>query len=144
MTRVAVSGSVLRWALERSGRASGIERKFPKLAKWLKSESQPTLLQLEHLAKTTSTPLGYFFLSEPSEERLPIPHFRMPGGAPTSRPSSDLLESYKAFPHHSVESLTRRGPRSLPSGGVSSRHWRKAGRRQRSRRLGAAGGHHEH
>ena len=59
--RVAVSGSVLRWALQRSGRYAAIERKFPNLASGF-SIREPTLRQLEDLAKATATPLGYFFL----------------------------------------------------------------------------------
>lgn len=93
MTRVSVSGPLLRWALERSGRAPTLERKFPKLRAWLEGESRPTLRQLEGLARATSTPLGYLFLSEPPEERLPIPHFRTLGKAQPRRPSPDLLET---------------------------------------------------
>ena len=93
MTRISVSGSVIRWALERSGQRANLERRFPKLPEWLSGERQPTLRQLEAFAKATSTPLGYFFLSEPPEERLPIPHFRTLGDGRLSRPSPDLLET---------------------------------------------------
>ncbi len=93
MTRVAVSAAVLRWALQRSGKSSAIQRSFPKLGEWLKGESWPTLRQLEDFANATSTPLGYFFLSEPPKERLPIPHFRTLGDEATFRPSPDLLET---------------------------------------------------
>jgi hypothetical protein len=58
--RVAVSGSVLRWALQRSGRHAAVERKFPKLSEWLQNKSQPTLRQLEELAKATATPRTRF------------------------------------------------------------------------------------
>ena len=70
MSRVAVSEPILRWALERSGRLTAVKRKFPKLGEWERGESYPTLRQLESLSKATSTPLGYFFLSEPPEERV--------------------------------------------------------------------------
>jgi len=93
LTRVAVSESVLRWALERSGKAAALERKFSKLFEWLEGISQPTLRQLEDLAKATATPFGYFFLAEPPEDRLPIPHFRTLGDESTRRPSPDLLET---------------------------------------------------
>ena len=49
--------------------------------------------ELERLARATSTPLGYFFLPEPPEERLPIPHFRTFSDEPTFRPSPDLLDT---------------------------------------------------
>jgi len=93
MTRVSVSGPVIGWALERSGQRADLERRFPKLPEWLSGESQPTLRQLEDFAKATSTPLGYFFLPEPPEERLPIPHFRTLGDGRLHRPSPDLLET---------------------------------------------------
>jgi len=97
MTRITISGPVVRWALERSGRRARLERRFPKLPEWLSGESQPTLRQLEDLAKATSTPLGYFFLPEPPEERLPIPHFRTFGNGRPHRPSPDLLETVQVM-----------------------------------------------
>ena len=51
MTRIPVSRSVLRWAIERSGKASAVQRKFPKVREWERGESQPTLRQLEKLAR---------------------------------------------------------------------------------------------
>ena len=40
----------------------------------------------------TGTPFGYFFLSEPPEEDIPIPFFRTLEGKELQRPSPDLLE----------------------------------------------------
>lgn len=92
MTRVTVSDTVLRWALDRSVRREDVELKFPKLSEWLSSQSQPTLHQLEAFAKATSTPLGFLFLAEPPVERLSIPHFRTLEGS-TRESSPDLLET---------------------------------------------------
>jgi len=97
MTRVSVSESVLRWALERSGRFEAVERKFPKLPEWLQGASRPTLRQLEALARATATPLGYLFLPEPPDDRLPIPFFRTRGDEPLRRPSPDLLETVRTM-----------------------------------------------
>ena len=107
MAQVTISDTVLRWALDRSGSPTSIERKFPKLAEWLKGESLPTLRQLEKFAKATSTPLGYFFLPEPPEERLPIPHFRTVEEGALHRPSADLLET--------VQIMERRQEQKKPS-----------------------------
>jgi Zn-dependent peptidase ImmA (M78 family) len=94
VTRVEVSGAVLRWALERSSKdISTLTEKLPRLQGWLDGQSQPTLRQLEALAKATSTPLGYFFLAQPPEEKLPIPLFRTLGDGHPHRPSPDLLET---------------------------------------------------
>ncbi|HUO06617.1 MAG TPA: ImmA/IrrE family metallo-endopeptidase [Candidatus Binataceae bacterium] len=59
----------------------------------MEGKSQPTLSQLEKFARQTRTPLGYLFLTEPPEERLPIPHFRTLGNGHPHRPSPDLLET---------------------------------------------------
>jgi Zn-dependent peptidase ImmA (M78 family) len=98
MSRVAVSRPVLRWALQRSRRdAAALRKKVPKLPDWLEGKSQPTLRQLEDFARATSTPLGYLFLAEPPEERLPIPHFRTRRDTHLERPSPDLLETVQAM-----------------------------------------------
>lgn len=96
-TKVPVSGSVLRWALERSGKSSEIQSKFPKLHEWLEGKSLPTMRNLERLAKATYTPFGYFFLSDPPEEQLPIPHFRTVDAMGIYRPSPDFLESVQTM-----------------------------------------------
>ena len=97
MTRVTISEPVLRWAVERSGSPDAIEQRFPKLVDWLSGESHPTLRQLEQLARATATPLGYLFLPEPPEERLPIPHFQTLADRPLVRPSPDLLETVQTM-----------------------------------------------
>jgi Zn-dependent peptidase ImmA (M78 family) len=118
VTRVEVRRSVLRWALERSGKdASTFQEKFPKLQEWLEGQSQPTLRQLEALAKATSTPLGYLFLAEPPEERLPIPHFRTLGDTHPHRPSPDLLETVQTMERRQAwvrEYLIDEGQQPLP------------------------------
>jgi len=94
MSRVAVNTSILRWALERSQlTVDSLQNKFTSLQEWLAGETKPTLRQLEGLARATRTPLGFFFLEEPPEERLPVPHFRTLGDEGMSRPSPDLLDT---------------------------------------------------
>lgn len=117
MSRVAVSESVLRWALERSGKAAELKQRFAKLSEWLEGISQPTLRQLEDLAKATATPFGYFFLAEPPEERLPIPHFRTLGDESPRRPSPDLLETVQTMELRQAwmrEYLIEQGQEPLP------------------------------
>lgn len=123
MTRVAVNGSVLRWAVERSRKHAAVRRKFPKLQEWERGESRPTLRQLEEFARATSTPLGYFFLAEPPEERLPIPHFRTLGDQPMRRPSPDILETFQTMERRQAwmrEYLTEQGHEPLPFVGSAS------------------------
>ena len=94
MSRVSVKPQLFRWARERAGLdAAALIEHFPKYAAWESGEAQPTLRQLESLAKKTLTPFGYFFLQEPPEEKLPIPDFRTLGDRAPARPSPNLLET---------------------------------------------------
>jgi len=94
MSRVAVKEEILRWAIDRSGLApDDLQRKVPKIRQWLIGESLPTLRQLESLSRATLTPLGYFFLAKPPEERLPVSHFRTLGDRTAARPSPALIET---------------------------------------------------
>jgi Zn-dependent peptidase ImmA (M78 family) len=85
---------MLSWAISRARQdpASLFER-FPKLSAWQQHEVQPTLKQLEQFASATHTPVGYLFLPEPPEERIPIPDFRTMVAQDLARPSPDLLET---------------------------------------------------
>ncbi len=99
MTRVPVPPEMLRWACERAGYDidSLIERSPKQLKRvvkaWVRHERQPTLKQLKQLAKATQTPLGYMFLPEPPDERLPVPDYRRVTGAGRGRPSPNLLDT---------------------------------------------------
>ena len=94
MIRVDVRPHILRWARERSGQSlDALERRFPKLDAWERGVAQPTLKQLEFFAKATYTPIGYFFLSDPPVEQVPIPDFRTVGNVHIGHPSPDLLDT---------------------------------------------------
>jgi len=125
MSRVAVDKEVLRWAVSRSGQElDDLEQKFPKIHQWADEESQPTLRQLESLAKATLTPLGFFFLAEPPEERLPIPHFRTIHDDTPAQPSPDLLETVQIMQRRQAwmhEFLIEQGQDELPFVGSSRR-----------------------
>lgn len=89
-----VKPELIRWAIARSGRSvETLARGMPWIRRWESSESQPTLKQIEALAKKTWTPLGYFFLTEPPEEKLPVPDFRTAHDGPVRRPSPNLIDT---------------------------------------------------
>ena len=93
MMRVEVNPRLLNWAIERAGeRGTSLYDKFPHLDDWQRGEAQPTLKQLESFAKAAYVPVGYLFLPEPPEEKLPIPDLRTIGGRGVQRPSPDLLD----------------------------------------------------
>ena len=94
MIRVPVPPEMLRWACERAGRdVADVAEHIPQLWTWVRSERQPTLKQLELLARVTHTPLGYLFLPEPPDESLPVPDYRTVSGKATAKPSPDLLDT---------------------------------------------------
>ncbi len=70
--------------------------KFQKYPQWLSGEAEPTMKQLEKFAAQTYTPLGYFFLTEPPKDLLPIPDFRTVTDRGVSRPSPHLLDTIYA------------------------------------------------
>ncbi len=91
---VDIPTEMIVWARERSGiDHDELVRRFPKLEAWEIGEASPTLKQLERFARSTHTPVGFFFLPEPPVETVPIPDFRTMGGAAINRPSPDLLDT---------------------------------------------------
>src|SRR5699024_1671448 len=97
MTKVNVKTDLLKWAIDRIGDPTIVESKFPDLPNWLNGSKKPTLKQLENFANTTSTPLGYFFLSNPPNEELSIPSYRTVGDNQNFNPSPDLIETIRTM-----------------------------------------------
>lgn len=92
--RVEVKPSLIRWAIERSRvDFDTLVQRFPKLQDWEQGGVRPTLKQLESFAKATHTPVGFFFLTEPLAEKVPIPDFRRVAGTQIRGPSADLLDT---------------------------------------------------
>ncbi|MEO9173971.1 MAG: helix-turn-helix transcriptional regulator [Gaiellales bacterium] len=88
---VEIEPALIAWARRRSGMTNAdLARRFPRMDAWERGDRSPTLKQLEHFARATRTPVGFFFLAEPPDELLPIPDFRtmegegVPGLALTS------------------------------------------------------------
>ena len=92
MVRVQVPPEMLSWACKRAGYdVEHFAKSIPQLTSWIQQEKQPTLNQLEKLARVTHTPFGYLFLTEPPDEPLPVPDYRAVSGASLYRPSPNLL-----------------------------------------------------
>lgn len=95
--KIVLKTEVLRWARERAGLsreelARKMNVKPERVAAW-EETGKLTIRQAEKLAHATHTPYGYLFLSEPPEERLPVPDFRTVGDQPVQRPSPELIET---------------------------------------------------
>lgn len=118
MSIVVVKESLFRWAIERSDHTiEELRRKFPRIQDWINGKHHPTLRQLEKFARTTLTPLGFFFLAEPPDEKLPIPHFRTLGDAGTRNPSPDLIDTIRMMQRRQAwmrEYLIEEGQEPLP------------------------------
>ncbi|MHB8259174.1 MAG: ImmA/IrrE family metallo-endopeptidase [Bacteroidia bacterium] len=76
-TEVDVNANILTWAIARAGFAlHEFTAKLPKVQEWIEGTKKPTVKQLEDFSKKVHLPFGYFFLTEPPKEKLPIPFFR--------------------------------------------------------------------
>lgn len=93
MTAIDVNPPILRWAQRRSGRhEDDMYIKFTAWGDWLAETQKPTFADLEKLAQYTRVPIGYFFLTEPPVEKLPIPDFRV-GRGDQAEFSAELLDT---------------------------------------------------
>ncbi len=98
MVRVQVPPEMLSWACKRAGHdVEYFARRIPQLTSWIQQEKQPTLNQLEKLARVTHTPFGYLFLPEPPDEPLPVPDYRTVSSTSRHRPSPNLLATIYAM-----------------------------------------------
>lgn len=97
--RVEIKPSLIRWAVERSGRSTeGLVGKFPKLRSWQSEDAAKlTFVELEKLSNETHTPMGFFFLNEPPPEEVPIPDFRTLKDKSIGRMSTDLIDTLHAM-----------------------------------------------
>lgn len=74
---VDINATMLTWAIARAGYdLHEFALKVPNILEWVLGEKKPTVRQLEKFSKKVYLPFGYFFLSEPPKEKLPIPFFR--------------------------------------------------------------------
>ena len=101
--QITLQPGVLRWARERAGispeeLARQIKVKSERVFEWEES-GRISIAQTDNLAKSTHTPLGFLYLTEPPTDQLPIPDFRTRRQS-VAPPSPDLLET--------VESMQRR------------------------------------
>ena len=84
---------VLKWAIMSSGRpVNELNEKYPKISEWLDQSSAPTINQIESLSNYLRIPMGYFFLRNVPEEKLPLLQFRTIGSLEEDGASRELLD----------------------------------------------------
>ncbi|MAT96848.1 MAG: DNA-binding protein [Anaerolineaceae bacterium] len=83
MTQAIVTPELLRWArgraevaLEEVAKSANVSPE--KVASWEQGESYPTLRQARKIANKLKIPFGYLYLSNPPEDKIPLPDFRKP------------------------------------------------------------------
>lgn len=94
---LSLNTDVLQWARRRSGlSATALAKKLgvktDRVVEW-EANGELTPKQAENLAQKTNTPYGFLFLSEPPEEKLPVPDFRTLEDGPLRKPSPNLLDT---------------------------------------------------
>lgn len=95
--QITLQPEVLSWARERSGLeieklAHKVGVKPERVQEW-EEYGQITLSQVDKIAHHTHTPLGFLYLPEPVDDRLPISDFRTVKDRPLHRPSPELLDT---------------------------------------------------
>ena len=99
--RITLQPTVLRWARERANLSQEILAKRlavkpERVADWERT-GNISMRQADNLAQKTYTPLGYLYLPEPPDERLPVADYRTIGDEPPARPSPNLLDTVYAM-----------------------------------------------
>ncbi len=117
-THVAVTQSVLAWALQRADRSyEETVKKFPKLGDWMNGDALPSLRELEKFASFTHVSLGALIMPEPPDEALPIADMRTRDSKVIERPSGNLLDTidrYQQFQDWYHDYAREQGAQKLP------------------------------
>ena len=119
--RIALRPQVLRWARQRASLteeelANGLHVRTERVLAW-EQTGKISVAQADKLAQRTHTPLGFLYLSEPPESRLPIADFRTRRDEAPRRPSVDLIETVETMQRRQAwmrDELIDQGAEPLP------------------------------
>ncbi len=89
---ISINPAVLEWAIDRSGKARNDIEKGINLTAWLNQEEEPSLRDLEKLAKKTYAPIGFLCSKIVPNEPLPIRDFRLLPNKSQAKPKGNLLD----------------------------------------------------
>lgn len=95
--KITLSTQCLQWARARArlsvpDLAAKMYVSEEKIQAW-ENSGEITLAQADKLADVTHTPIGYLFLPQPPEEKLPVKDFRTLASQNIARPSTELLDT---------------------------------------------------
>ncbi|MEE8824533.1 hypothetical protein LASUN_22600 [Lentilactobacillus sunkii] len=90
--RIPVNKSVIKWVIENSDFDNLNTEWKTRVLSWLDGNTQPTVNQIKVLSKKIHVPFGYFFLSDPPKEEIPLLRFRTVSNLQVGKPSRNLVD----------------------------------------------------
>lgn len=90
---VTISKDILEWVMGHIRMEDLSAKITQRLFQWYYGEKTPTFNQIEETSKATGIPLGYFFLTTPPTENLPILDYRTVDSLELQRPSRNLVDT---------------------------------------------------
>lgn len=114
---VTVSKDILDWVMSRIRMEEISAAVAQRLLQWYNGEKTPTFNQVEEASRATGIPLGYFFLTTPPKEALPLLDYRTVDSLELQKPSRNLIDTIhnmEQIQEWTKEELVRSGASALP------------------------------
>ena len=94
-----ITPTIITWARERHNYsiddlANKVGVKPEKVSDWEKGNTHPSFHQAQTMAHKLNIPFGYFYLSSPPDENLPLPDLRTIRKSKYQKPSQIFLIFY--------------------------------------------------
>lgn len=114
---VTVSKDILDWVMSRIRMEEISATVAQRLLQWYNGEKTPTFNQVEEASRATGIPLGYFFLTTPPKEALPLLDYRTVDSLELQKPSRNLIDTIhnmEQIQEWAKDELVRSGASALP------------------------------
>ena len=114
---VTVSKDILDWVISHIRMEDISTTVAQRLLQWYNGEKTPTFNQVEEASRATGIPLGYFFLTIPPKEELPLLDYRTVDSLELQKPSRNLVDTIhnmEQIQEWAKEELVRSGASVLP------------------------------
>lgn len=114
---VTISKDILDWVMSRIHLEDISSTVAQRLLQWYNGEKTPTFNQIEEASRATGIPLGYFFLTTPPKEALPLLDYRTVDSLELQKPSRNLIDTIhnmEQIQEWAKEELVRSGTSVLP------------------------------
>ncbi len=114
---VTVSKDILDWVMSRIRMEEISATVAQRLLQWYNGEKTPTFNQVEEASRATGIPLGYFFLTTPPKEAVPLLDYRTVDSLELQKPSRNLIDTIhnmEQIQEWAKDELVRSGASALP------------------------------